>query len=152
MSTIQVHVEVEAGPRRHDRAIARAAEAALRHQGRSQAELTVLTTTDERLRALNRTFRQQDQPTDVLAFPAETPNPESGLAYLGDIAISIETAERQARRAGHSPRKEILLLTVHGVLHLLGHDHHDPADRRRMEAAQKEILSELLTAEEQPSR
>ena len=69
------------------------------------------------MRRLNREFRRIDRSTDVLSFPAELP----GL--LGDVAIDVPYAARQARRRGHGLDREVQLLLVHGVLHLLGHDH-----------------------------
>ena len=76
--------------------------------------------------------------TDVLAFPA---NGEDG--HLGDIIISAQRAVQSALRDGHGTSDELQLLTVHGTLHLLGHDHRDPAERVRMWQAQAEILAQL---------
>ena len=78
----------------------------------------VLFADDRRLRELNRRYRRKDRPTDVLSFPA---GGEEG--HLGDIALSSETARRQARRRGHAPRRETRILLIHGFLHLLGYDH-----------------------------
>jgi rRNA maturation RNase YbeY len=84
---------------------------------RRAASVSVLLCGDARMRRLNREFRKNDRPTDVLSFPAEVP----GL--LGDVAIDVPYAARQARRRGHGLDREVQLLLVHGVLHLLGHDH-----------------------------
>lgn len=84
---------------------------------RRAASVSVLLCGDARMRRLNREFRSIDRPTDVLSFPAELP----GL--LGDIAIGVPYAARQARQRGHGLDREVQLLLVHGVLHLLGHDH-----------------------------
>jgi probable rRNA maturation factor len=107
------------------------------------AELTVVLTDDAQVHALNRQFRAVDAPTDVLSFPAGETDPDSGNLYLGDIVISIERAEAQARAEGHSLEDELRLLVVHGVLHLLGHDHADEEEKARMWAAQSEVLTQL---------
>ncbi|MGH9803983.1 MAG: rRNA maturation RNase YbeY [Candidatus Acidiferrales bacterium] len=76
---------------------------------------------DNEIAALNRRYRGKAKPTDVLSFPASNGNKRGG--YRGDVVISVETARRNARRFGHSAGEEIKLLTLHGVLHLLGYDH-----------------------------
>lgn len=80
---------------------------------------------DRRIRELNRRYRQQSEATDVLSFPVV----ENG--YLGDIVISVETARRQARLLGHGLLRELELLLLHGVLHLMGYDHE--TDRGQMD-------------------
>lgn len=120
----------------------RAAEAALHQQG-AAGDLTIVLETDARLRALNRAYLGVDAPTDVLSFAAGETDPRSGAPYLGDVIISVPRAARQARAAGHKTGAELQLLVVHGVLHLLGHDHARPAQKKRMWAAQAEILSTL---------
>jgi len=99
-------------------------------------EVHVLLADDATLRRLNRTFRGKNNPTDVLSFPAA---PESEIA--GDLAISLETAARQARRFGHSLRDEVRVLLLHGTLHLAGFDHE--ADRGEMAARELELRREL---------
>lgn len=79
---------------------------------------TILFTSDECLRRLNRRFRRRNRPTDVLSFPSN-----DGAEYLGDIAISVPTAQRQAAEHGHDLLSELSILILHGVLHLLGMDH-----------------------------
>lgn len=81
---------------------------------------------DAAIRRYNRRFLRHDRATDVLAFPIE----ERGL--LGEILVSVPTARRQAREAGHSLERELLLLATHGLLHLLGYDHERPAEAKRM--------------------
>jgi len=80
-----------------------------------------LLTTDAELQRLNRTFRRKNYPTDVLSFPAVATGQTDG--YLGDLAISWQRAREQAREFGHETGTEIKVLMLHGVLHLLGHDH-----------------------------
>ena len=103
-------------------------------------DLTLLLTDDSMLHHLNKTYRSEDKPTDVLSFENELVMPD-GTRYLGDIAISIETAKRQAEIHQKSVLAELELLTTHGVLHLLGYDHAEPEEEARMWAIQSEILN-----------
>lgn len=122
----------------------KAATAALKHQSASEAaDLTIVLADDHQLQELNRQWMDVDAPTDVLSFPSEETDPDTGNRYLGDILISVERADEQARAAGHSVESETQLLIVHGVLHLLGHDHAEPAEKARMWQAQAEILTQL---------
>ena len=94
--------------------------------------VTVVITTDRRIRALNRQWRGVDKTTDVLSFPAGD-GPESAL-HLGDVVIARETAARQAREEGHPVATELRVLALHGLLHLLGYDHErDSGDMARIE-------------------
>lgn len=121
-----------------------AARAALTHQAASpDSDLTIVLTGDETLHDLNLRFMDVDAPTDVLSFPSGEPDPETGEIYLGDILISYPRAEAQAQQGGHPVTAELQLLTVHGTLHLLGHDHYDEDEKARMWAAQAEILQQL---------
>jgi probable rRNA maturation factor len=121
-----------------------AARATLTHQKRSlEADLSIVLTNDARLHRLNREYLGIDAPTDVLSFPASEPDPETGTPYLGDILISIPRARRQAASAGHALESEVQLLVVHGVLHLLGHDHAETRQKKKMWKAQVEILESL---------
>ena len=122
--------------------IKQAALAALAHES-AQGELSVVLSDDEQLQQLNREYLGIDAPTDVLSFPASETNPESGERYLGDILVSVPRAAQQAAAAGHPLQAEVQLLVVHGVLHLLGHDHAQPQDKTRMWAAQAEVLKSL---------
>ncbi|MGC9292026.1 MAG: rRNA maturation RNase YbeY [Acidobacteriaceae bacterium] len=100
-----------------------------RHAVGIPGPVSVLLTRDSTLRRLNREFRGQDRPTDVLSFPA-APAPEAHpplknahAPYAGDLAISLDTAARQARRLQHSLETEVRILLLHGLLHLAGEDH-----------------------------
>src|SRR3990172_2643496 len=109
--------------------------------GCPEAEVGSLLVTDRRIRALNRRYRGEDSPTDVLAFPqGEGGGPPGHPGLLGDVVISVETAASQAARAGSSLEREAALLLIHGILHLLGHDHATAAERRRMWAIQRRLL------------
>lgn len=108
------------------------------------AGVTLVMGDDALLHEMNRTYRQIDAPTDVLSFTAdETMQEPGGAPYLGDILMSIPYAQRQADAEGHRLTAELQLLAVHGVLHLLGHDHMDPADKAVMWAAQTAVLQQL---------
>lgn len=96
----------------------------------ARAGLTLRLTTDAELATLNRGFLGNDDPTDVLAFPAEEPG------YVGDLAVSVERAAAQASEAA----AELRLLAVHGLLHCLGHDHATPAEAALMTAATRRLL------------
>lgn len=120
----------------------RAARAALEHEAQD-GELSIVLTNDARLQELNRDYLGIDTPTDVLSFPASESDPQTGARYIGDILISVPRAQSQAEAAGHALESELQLLVVHGVLHLLGHDHADPEEKKRMWQAQAEILKSL---------
>src|SRR5438270_13270698 len=110
--------------------------------------ITVLTLTgDEHLREYNRRYRGLDEPTDVLAFPAQDKPadqrfqaPPGTEHWLGDIVISLPRARQQAREAHHPVNDEVRLLAVHGFLHLLGYDHAEPDEETAMTALTNQIL------------
>lgn len=108
------------------------------------AELSILLTDDEEIHELNFKYRGIDRPTDVLSFSqmeGEELIEEGDIVQLGDIVISVETAQRQADARGRSLADELELLTVHGVLHLLGYDDQNDEDAEIMEDHQTAILS-----------
>jgi probable rRNA maturation factor len=104
---------------------------------------------DETIRALNVEHRDLDAHTDVLSFPLHDPNgmrfvlPPNQPAALGDVVISYPTAAAQAEEFGHSVDREIGYLVAHGVLHVLGYDHEDEDDRRRMRQQEEDALRPL---------
>ena len=123
-------------------AVELAANAALKHENAESRFLSVVLTTDENIHEYNREYRSVDRPTDVLSFPADEGDdllaPPDG--FLGDIMISSPRAREQAKALGHSTEREILFLTVHGVLHLLGYDHMRPEDEQIMLPVQRSIV------------
>ena len=124
--------------------VEKAAAEAMRHQVAPEgADVTIVLTDDSQLHALNKEYLMVDAPTDVLSFPSDQTDPETGSRYLGDILISVERAAAQATAAGHATEAEVQLLVVHGVLHLCGHDHAELEEKSRMWQAQAEILSKL---------
>jgi probable rRNA maturation factor len=122
---------------------------ALRLLGRPGDTLSLVIADDELLRALNRDYRDTDKPTDVLSFPLAEPEELHRPAaarrplFLGEIYVSAETARRQARAARRSYGREVAHLTIHGILHLLGHDHGRAAERRCMEAEERRLTRGL---------
>lgn len=122
-------------------------EAILSHCGLKNIELSILIVNNRRIRLLNKQYRGKNSATDVLSFPMhEAPPPLSPLPpiLLGDIVISMEKVHRQAKEQGHSPSHELLLLLIHGILHLTGYDHEaSPSEERRMRKKENFILSKL---------
>lgn len=110
---------------------------------RLDSEVSIIITGDEQLHALNLQFLDIDAPTDVLSFPADFINPDTDIPYLGDVLISYPRAEAQATTAGHMVMAEIQLLVVHGILHLLGHDHVEQSEKDLMWNAQRDIIQQL---------
>jgi probable rRNA maturation factor len=97
---------------------------------RASGDVAIALVSDARMRTLNRRFRRRDGATDVLSFPAESLS--VGAGTLGDIVIATGVARRQAKEARHSYQAELRVLALHGLLHLLGYDHHDAGDNGRM--------------------
>ncbi len=130
----------------HAAVLERAAAATLAAEGAAQgAALAVLLVDDAEMQALNRQYRDADAPTDVLAFAAQEGEPlilaPDAPHELGDVLISLDTARRQAEALGHPLEAELALLTIHGCLHLLGHDHDLPEAQERMWSRQGAILA-----------
>jgi probable rRNA maturation factor len=137
-----IHIEADFSFPEH--LLERAVNAALVHEAESlDSELSIVLTDDARLQQLNREYLGIDAPTDVLSFPASETDPETGARYIGDVLLSIPRAQTQAMTAGHPLESEVQLLVIHGVLHLLGHDHAEPEEKARMWKAQAEILESL---------
>ena len=121
------------------------AQQLLQAEGRGEdTEVSILLTDDEYIRILNRDYREIDAPTDVLSFSQVEGEEIAGDGnLLGDIVISVETAQRQAKEQGHSLEEEMRMLLAHGLLHLLGYDHAEPDDERVMFERQAELLRTL---------
>jgi probable rRNA maturation factor len=112
-----------------------------------EVTVSLVITDDPEIRHMNKRFRGVDAPTDVLAFPSEEADgfvsPAELPSHLGDVVISYPRAVEQALEAGHRTERELALLVVHGLLHLLGYDHRDEEGRAGMWAAQDRILQQL---------
>jgi probable rRNA maturation factor len=116
-------------------------KAVLRALERENAKgiFTLLLTSDARAKELNSLFRGKNKPTNVLSFPAE----ENGDRYLGDVAVAYGVVRREAKESGKPFADHLTHLAVHGVLHLLGHDHMKSKEAARMEGLEREILAEF---------
>lgn len=118
----------------------------LAHAGERGSSLSVSLVDDAAIRVLNREHRGKDKPTDVLSFPLYEPGagganiPER---MLGDVVISIETARRQAADYDAPVQNEVYRLLIHGILHVLGHDHEEPAERAAMEAEERRLAAAI---------
>lgn len=150
-----VDVMVDAGVGSHDALSARVeswAEQCLAVLDKHDHELAVTLTDDKRIQTLNAEYRNRPEPTDVLSFGQMEGEPfASPVPVLGDLVISLETAQRQASELGHPLAAELRILVVHGVLHLIGHDHIDPADRVSMAQAENDLLERLPSVPEWPT-
>lgn len=128
--------------------VTKAAEMVGELYGVENGEVSVTLTDNTYIHTLNRQYRGIDRPTDVLSFAlneSEEPEIDGGLDVnvLGDLIISVERAEEQAADYGHSVRREMAFLTVHGMLHLLGYDHMEDEERAEMEAEQRFVMDKL---------
>ena len=139
-----IDIEIEAGawteaePRAE--ALARAAaSAALAHTDFTEGSVVVLLTDDAAVRDLNARFRDKDQPTNVLSFPAAR-NPE---AHLGDVALAYEVCAAEAEAQGKPLAHHLQHLVAHGVLHLLGYDHISDEEAEEMEGLERVVLAGL---------
>jgi probable rRNA maturation factor len=118
----------------------------------TEVELGLFIADDETVRELNRKYRDIDEPTDVLSFALLEKQddsllfvaPPDGLLHLGEVIVSYSQAVRQAEENGHPVKQELALLIIHGVLHLLGHEHDEPAREQKMRALEEKILSRLV--------
>jgi probable rRNA maturation factor len=127
------------------REIGSAARRILKTLGYAGYELTIVLVEDREIARLNRQYFHRNRPTNVISFPLMDDSPVSLRSrILGDVVISAETAQRDAREAGEKTEQEILFLMIHGILHLAGYDHEGPAaERRKMEAKEKEFFEGL---------
>lgn len=129
--------------------ITHAVRAAIALSGESRrCAVYVQLTDDPTIHRINRETRGVDRPTDVLSFPLSAPgweeiDPQSGALMLGDLIISMQRARQQAAEYGHSLAREAAYLAAHGTLHLLGHDHEQPDEKRRMRALEEAAMARL---------
>ena len=120
-------------------------EKVLKDLGCNNRELSILITGDEQIHELNRDYRGKDKPTNVLSFPMDSGVDGIETDMLGDIVISVDTAEREASEMGITYHERIYELLVHGLLHLLGYDHEiSDKEEKRMQKEEKRILSLLM--------
>lgn len=120
-------------------------------------EINVLVTNDRGIHAINKASRDIDRPTDVLSFPMfelepgnppkdweDYLDPETGMCPLGDMCISLERANAQAKEFGHSSRREVGYLTIHSMLHLLGYDHLDEGPQKKQMRSREEAIAATI--------
>ena len=107
---------------------------------RRNERLVVNVVGDREIRRINRERLGHDYATDAIAFPLGDPTDPPGERWLGEVVISADTAVREALKRSHAPALELLLYAVHGTLHLLGYDDHDPGKRRKMRRREVELL------------
>lgn len=130
------------------RALVSAARRLLQSLGENGSTLSLRLVNDRTIRSINRDHRGKDAPTDVLSFPlVEGPLPAADRRLperlLGDVVISVETARRQAREYEAPLQDELYRLLIHGLLHVVGHDHHQVAQRRRMVAEERRLAAAI---------
>lgn len=147
MYRVQITAEISDVADLELRRLGRLARWVLGEEGVASCELGVVLTDDEEIRALNRRYLERDRPTDVLAFAlGEEPDeegdfvvPERWPPYLGDVVISLDRAREQAGAYGHHWSREVELLLIHGLLHLVGYEDETEEARRRMMARQERL-------------
>ena len=116
------------------------AQTVLTGEGVHEAKATLAFVDNPTIHRLNKQFLDHDEPTDVLSFPMSSP---SARVLEGEIVVGVEVASSQATERGHDVTTEMSLYVIHGLLHLCGHDDHEPADIRRMRDAERKYLNQL---------
>ena len=143
---VALHAEPPLARQVKQRALAALARRTLTAEGvQPPTELSILVTDDDTIHELNERYRGVDAPTDVLSFGLDGDDtfatPPASRRQLGEVVISFPTAARQAEEAGHSTHDELARLLVHGILHLLGHDHQSSQQARAMRAREEALLA-----------
>jgi len=121
--------------------VKRAGEAVLANQHIKKSSLTIVLSNDAEIQTLNHQYRHKNNPTNVLSFPDGSA--EDGITQLGDVIMAYETIEREAKEQGITLRNHITHLTIHGVLHLLGHNHEMENEANAMESIEVAILGSM---------
>jgi probable rRNA maturation factor len=121
-----------------------------------QADLCLTLVDEAAMEVLHVQWMDLPGPTDVMSFPMDELRPggegeDPTPGNLGDVVLCPTVAARQAREAGHTPIEELLLLTTHGILHLLGYDHAEPEDEREMFELQRQLLLTFLATRNRPT-
>lgn len=123
-----------------EKAIAKTIEV---EQAEGDFEVSVSFVTNKEIKELNKVYRNVDQETDVLSFPMDDDEDCEGVIMLGDVILSTEKIIEQAAEFGHSLEREMIYLTVHSMLHLLGYDHMDEVEKEEMRSREKEVMKAL---------
>ena len=148
-----VAINNESGAEVDERGLAALAQFVLGEMGvHPRAELSVMLVDEPAMSGLHEQFMGEPGPTDVLAFPMDDLRPLADqdleeTELLGDVVLCPSIAETQARNAGHDTAAELRLLCTHGILHLLGYDHHEPEEEREMFGLQARLLGAWATAD-----
>lgn len=141
--------QAPASPAVSNAKIKSSAQRMLDELGIGGAELSILLCDDEQIQVLNREHRGKNTPTDVLSFPLMDPEDEQLSTLdggaLGDVVISLDTAQRQASHRGQDLIEEVEFLLAHGLLHLLGYDHETDAEEQEMDAATRRLVKAVRT-------
>lgn len=116
----------------------------------TELEFSVIIVDNKKIHEINKTYRNVDRPTDVISFAFEdnegiTPN---NMRILGEIYLSVEKAKEQAKEFGHSEKREVCYLSIHGLLHLLGYNHEEDEEKKVMRSLEEKILNECSIARE----
>ncbi|MDQ2865090.1 MAG: rRNA maturation RNase YbeY [Candidatus Eremiobacteraeota bacterium] len=128
------------------RALKRVMNALLAAVGEERSDISIALVNDAAIQAINRQFRSKDAPTDVLSFPMfddAANDVQTGERLLGDIVISVDTARRQACEYDAPLQRELYRLLLHGLLHIMGHDHMKDEERVRMEAEERRLAAAI---------
>ena len=128
----------------HKNFIKKVAEYVLKELEKSDLEITILIVSNQKITQLNKQYRDNDFSTDVLSFNIDYEDQDSGYKYLGDVVISGEKAIEQSIEIGHDIKRELAILIIHGVLHLIGYDHESYEDREKMFKRQDRITQEFF--------
>lgn len=141
---VDVHLACSALPI-DPKQVERLARYVLQAEGKGHLGLSVAFIDDDEIAEMNVAYLNHEGPTDVISFPLL--DDHDGDWTLGEVVVSVETAIRQSAEFDREPLWEALLYVVHGTLHLLGYDDHDPSDRENMHARQEELLQDFLAAD-----
>ena len=114
------------------------------YESEKDVYVSLFFTNNEKIREINKEYRDKDKETDVISFAYLETGEEGPYEVLGDIIISVEKAEEQANEYGHSLKREFYYLLVHGILHLLGYDHIEDEDKKEMREKEEEILKKYI--------
>lgn len=141
---IHIHDETGTFPQINQSLLKNSVNFSLSWFDKPEMDITVRLVHDGEMRQLNQTFRGEAKTTDVLSFNQDFIDPETDRLYLGDIIISVDRAQQQARENKHSLEKELAFLAVHGTLHLLGFDHYKPEEKAEMWELQENIFTKAI--------
>ena len=140
----KVNVLVDLDEKRSFQGVEQASYATLTYLNAPPGDMTLVLTDNATIQKMNKQFMDLDQPTDVLAFPDGDEDLETGRVYFGDVIIAIPFAEDQTRQTGNSLEDELALLSIHGVLHLLGYEHNKTAQERGMKAWEEKVVAKVM--------